>query len=79
MMRRTANTENAELRAEITRHGLFLWQVAKRCQISEPTLCRWMRDKLEPDDERYKLIKSVLAEAEGGADGKEEKGGKSIQ
>lgn len=70
MMRRTANVENKELREEITRRGLFMWQVAKRCGVSEPTLIRWMRDKLEPDDERYKLIRSVLDETEGGGHGK---------
>lgn len=64
------NLANKDLRQEFVRHGLFQWQIARRLQISEPQLTRWLRTELPEGDERRQRILAVLAEAEGGGDEK---------
>lgn len=69
---KNSNLANQDLRAEIIRHGLFLWQVARRCEVSEPTITRWMRTELAADDWRRLKILTAL---EGDGNGKTTKGG----
>ncbi len=59
------NQANADLRKAIRRHGLFNWQIAKRCGIGETTLCVWLREELPADDPRRMAILQAL---EGGGD-----------
>ena len=40
---------NADVRQKIKAAGLFQWQVAKACGISEVTLIRWLRDELSKE------------------------------
>ena len=49
---------NTEIRKAIKAAGLFQWQVAKACGISEVTLIRWLRDELS--EERRKAIFSAI-------------------
>ena len=66
----STNLANKDLREKFVRAGLFQWQIAKRIGISEPQLTRWLRTELPEGDERRQRILAVLAEAEGGGDGK---------
>ena len=61
------NRANQDLRQLAIRRGLFLWQVARRVGVSEPTLCRWLREPLEEGDERRQRILAVLENTQGGA------------
>lgn len=49
---------NEEIRNELKKHRLYLYELAKVAEISEPTIIRWLRDPLT--DERYtKLLKAL--------------------
>ena len=54
------NQANADLREAIRRHGLFHWQIAKRCGVGETTLCVWLREELPVDDPRRVAIMQAL-------------------
>lgn len=43
--------ENREIRLMARGRGVQMWRIAKAIGVSEPTLFRWMREKL-PDDKR---------------------------
>lgn len=46
----------SEIRAEAKKHGVYLWQVAKAAGISEPTLTRWLRGELTPEQKEMLLM-----------------------
>lgn len=54
------NIANQDIRNLAKLRGLFLWQVAKRCGVSESTLMKWIREPLPSEDPRRQLILSVL-------------------
>ena len=45
----------SEIKAEAKKQGVYLWQVAKAAGISEPTLTRWLRGDLTPEQEEMLL------------------------
>lgn len=65
------NIANQDIRNLAKLRGLFLWQVAKRCGVSESTLMKWIREPLPSEDPRRQLILSVLEGT--GRNGTEEK------
>lgn len=50
---------NAEIRKEIAEKGLKHWEVAEAANISEYTLCVWLRKPL--NEERTERIKTAIA------------------
>ena len=46
----------SEIKAEAKKQGVYLWQVAKAAGISEPTLTRWLRGDLTPEQEEMLLM-----------------------
>lgn len=54
--------ENREIRLMARGRGVQMWRIAKAIGVSEPTLFRWMREKL-PDDKRQKIL-AVINELE---------------
>ena len=61
------NRANQDIRKEIVKHGLWMWQIASRLGIGEATLTRWMREELPEGDERRQRILAVLEDTQGGA------------
>ena len=59
------NTANADIRKRLAEMGIFHWQLAKVLGIAETTLTIWLREELEPDDDRRKQIEKALDEFEG--------------
>ena len=49
---------NTDVRNAIKAAGVYQWQVAKACGISEVTLIRWLRDELS--EERRKAIFAAI-------------------
>ena len=49
---------NTDVRQKIKAAGVYQWQVAKACGISEVTLIRWLRDELS--EERRKAIMAAI-------------------
>lgn len=56
---------NEEIRNELKKHRLYLYELAKAAEISEPTIIRWLRDPLT--DERYTKLLKALESLKGGA------------
>lgn len=46
---------NAETRAEAKNKGVFLWEIADKLCVSEPTITRKLRREL-PDEEKQKIF-----------------------
>ena len=55
---------NQDIRKEIVKRGLWMWQIAARIGIEDSTLSRWLRIELAPDDPRRQRILEVLNEAD---------------
>lgn len=49
---------NSEIRQKIKAEGLYQWEVAKACGVTEYTLIRWLRDELS--EERRKAIMAAI-------------------
>lgn len=64
------NEANKDLRELIARHGLFMWEAARRVGIEDTTFSKWMREEMAADDPRRQRILQAL-ETEGGEHGKE--------
>ena len=54
--------ENARLREEMKRNGVYQWEVAAQLHISEITLIRWLRIPLGKEREE-KVRQAILAAA----------------
>lgn len=56
---------NKIIRRAATERGVYLWQVAERLKISEPTLFRRLRTELSADEQRDVLhaIEDIAREA----------------
>ena len=52
--------KNRRIKREARASGVALWKIAKRMQISEPTMTRLMREELP--EEKQKQILSIIAE-----------------
>lgn len=55
---------NQDIRAAIFTHSLRNWQVARAMGVHEATLCRWLREEMEP--ERKARVLKVVRELAGG-------------
>ena len=64
MNRFGSGAANMDLRKAIMSHGLYMWQVARMCGVTDVTFSKWMREEMPPDDPRRKRIMQALAEAE---------------
>ena len=62
------NETNQDLRKEITKRGLFYWQVAARIGVADTTFSRMLRSELSPE-QKARILKMI--DAEGAADGTE--------
>lgn len=49
---------NADVREEIKKRGLFLWQVAIKAGVSEATLNRWLRTELT-DEQKERVLEGI--------------------
>ena len=49
---------NLEFRRLCKKHGIPLWRIAQKANVSEQTLIRWLREELA--DDRYSLLMSIL-------------------
>ena len=55
----------SQVRETIKRNRVYLWEVAKKLEVSEMTICRWLREEQMPEEKWHKLmnaIKEVLQE-----------------
>lgn len=60
---------NNEIRKAAKTNGVFLWQVAERLKISEPTMTRKLRRELSPDEKQriFSIIDEIAAEKKSAA------------
>lgn len=60
---------NNEIRKAAKTNGVFLWQVAERLKISEPTMTRKLRRELPPDEKQriFSIIDEIAAEKKSAA------------
>ena len=60
---------NNEIRKAAKTNGVFLWQVAERLKISEPTMTRKLRRELSPDEKQriFAMIDEIAAEKKSAA------------
>lgn len=49
---------NSEFRRLCKKHGIPLWRIAQKANVSEQTLIRWLREELT--DERYKMLMDII-------------------
>lgn len=57
---------NSDLRQRIANCGMFEWAFARLIGVADSTFSRWMREELDRDDPRRKLIEEKLDELEKG-------------
>lgn len=58
--------ENAKIREEMKRSGVYQWEVAAQLHISEVTLIRWLRAPLGKErEENVRQAISAAAKAKG--------------
>lgn len=50
--------KNLDIREETKKAGVYLWEIAEYCGISEFTLTRKLRHEL-PDDQKRKLLQAI--------------------
>ena len=50
--------ENMDVRLKARGAGVPLWQIADRLGVSEPTLTRWMRQKL-PKEKKSQILSTI--------------------
>lgn len=65
------NKANQDIRRAAAEHGLFLWEVAKRANISQATITAWLRTPVTPE-QRTLLMEAIEGEG-GGTNGTEQK------
>ena len=53
---------NLDIRAYAKSKGVFMYEIARELNISEPTIMRWLRNELA-DDCKAKIISSIDAVA----------------
>ena len=60
---------NNEIRKAAKTNGVFLWQVAERLKISEPTMTRKLRRELPPDEKQriFSIIDEIAVEKKSAA------------
>lgn len=60
---------NQTIRDYAKRNNIFLWQIANRLGVSEPTMNRWLRTPLAPEKEQSIMaaIVELAKEAAGDA------------
>ena len=46
---------NAEIRAAAKSAGVFLYEIAEKLDVSEPTFIRWLRKELDEPTKRLRL------------------------
>ena len=44
--------KNKEIRDALKKKGMYFWQLADLMGVSEPTVMRWMRHELPPDEKK---------------------------
>lgn len=49
---------NLDIRSEAKKKGVFLYEIAYRLGISEPTMVRWLRYEL-PADKKSKILQII--------------------
>lgn len=49
---------NQDIRNEAKEKGVFLYEVAHKLGVSEPTMVRWLRFEL-PADKKAKILKTI--------------------
>lgn len=49
---------NRDIQEKIKAAGLYQYEVAKLCGVSETTMVRWLRDEL-PDDKREMILAAI--------------------
>lgn len=52
--------KNKEIREQLKKHNLCLWELADILEVSEPTVIRWMRHEMS--DERKTEIITFIKE-----------------
>ena len=59
---------NENLRKTLKSNHICLWQLADALEVSETTLCRWMRYQLPADREKeaFEAVKRILEERKDG-------------
>lgn len=55
---------NEKIREELRQNRLYLYELAKAAEISEPTIIRWLREPLT--DERYAKLSKALEDLKAG-------------
>lgn len=58
------NEANKDIRDRVAKCGMFLWQLARKCDVSPTTMTMWLREELPKEDSRRVLIEKVLDELE---------------
>lgn len=58
------NNVNSEVIQKMSESDVYQWQVAEAIGISEGALCRWMRKKLPPEQEKqvFEAIDAIAKE-----------------
>lgn len=54
------NMTNIDIKQHIERAGFYQWQVAERMDVTEGTLCRWLRSEL-PEERKRDILQAVEA------------------
>lgn len=51
---------NSQIKDALKKHRIYLWEIANRLNVSEMTICRWLRQDLP--EEKAKLILNAINE-----------------
>lgn len=51
---------NHKIRVELSKHGLFIWQLAEAVGVHETTMTKWLRTPL--NDEQQARVDKALSE-----------------
>lgn len=65
-MTRRINRYNSDIRSAAKSAGVFLYEIAEKLDVSEPTFIRWLRKELDEPTKRKALtaIKEIKREHE---------------
>mgnify|MGYP003301290395 CR=1 FL=1 len=50
--------KNTDIRAELEKRNIKVWELADLLSISESTIIRWLRHEL-PEDKKNQIIKTI--------------------
>jgi len=50
---------NKEIREELRKNDIALWQLAEVLNVHEQTVCRWLRTELSPD-KKQKITDAII-------------------